>query len=68
VEFHYCPLVNAWTQLTDDEKKIARLCDIAMDGDRGIVSTFPGFNLDLENTIASGDDVCRLVITKDKKE
>jgi hypothetical protein len=68
VEFNYCPLVNAWIKLTDDEKEIAQLCDIAMDGDRAIVSTFPGFNLDIEQTIASGDDVCRLVITMDKKE
>lgn len=68
VEFNYCPLVSAWTKLTDDEKEIAQLCDIAMDGDRGIVSTFPGFNLDLEKTIASGDDVCRLVITADNKD
>lgn len=68
VEFNYCPLVNAWTKLTDDEKEIAHLCDIAMEGDRGIVSTILGFNLDLEQTIASGDDVCRLIITADKKD
>jgi hypothetical protein len=68
VEFNYCPLVNAWLKLTDDEKEIAHLCDIAMDGDRGIISTFPGFNFELEQTIAAGGNVCRLVITKDKKE
>jgi len=68
VEFNYCPLVNAWMKLTDDEKDIAHLCDIAMDGDRGIVSTFPGFQIDLQETIASGGDVCRLVFTRDKEQ
>ena len=67
IEFNYCPLVNAWMKLTDDEKDIAHLCDIAMDGDRGIVSTFPGFRLDLQETIASGGDVCRLVFTVDEE-
>jgi len=63
VEFNHCRLVNAWMKLTDDEEEIAHLCDIAMDGDRGIVSAFPGFPLDLQETIASGGDVCRLVFT-----
>jgi hypothetical protein len=63
IEFNYCPLVSAWLKLTDDEKEIAHLCDIAMDGDRGIASTLPGFNLDIEKTIANGDDVCLLVFT-----
>lgn len=64
VEFGYCPLVAAWMKLTDNGKDIAHLCDIAMEGDRGIISRFPGFQLDLQKTIASGDEVCRLVITK----
>jgi len=68
VEFNYCPLVKAWMKLTDDEKEIAHLCDIAMEGDRGIVSTFPGFHLDLQETIASGGDLCRLVFTVDKED
>lgn len=66
VEFHFCPLVRAWTKLTDNEEEIAHLCDIAMDGDRGIVSRFPDFRMELKDTIASGGKVCRLVITRKK--
>jgi len=40
VDFHYCPLVNAWMKQTGDEEKVAHLCDIAMDGDRGIVDAY----------------------------
>lgn len=64
IEFHYCPLVAAWQKQTDDEKDIARLCDIAMDGDRGIVSTLKDHRLDLQSTIASGANVCRIIIEK----
>lgn len=60
VHFHHCPLVEAWSRLTDDQEEISKLCDIAMDGDRGIISRFPDFQLDIEKTIADGDDVCRL--------
>jgi hypothetical protein len=66
VEFHFCPLVRAWMKLTDNEEEIAHLCDIAMDGDRGIVSRFPDFQMELKDTIASGGKVCRLVITRKK--
>jgi|SRR6056297_640789 len=64
VDFHYCPLVAAWMKHTDDEDKIDVMCDIAMEGDRGIISTYDKFNYDLQKTIASGDEFCRLVITK----
>jgi len=67
VDFHYCPLVAAWLKLTDDEAAIDTYCDIAMDGDRGIVSTYEDFEYDLQKTIASGDDHCRMVISKKKK-
>ncbi len=63
VEFHYCPLVNAWSKLTQDEKEIDHLCDIAMDGDRGIVSV-KGLNMDLQDTIAKGGSGCKIVISK----
>ena len=64
VDFHYCPLVSAWQKLTGDEKAIDQMCDLAMEGDRGIISTYDKFEFDLRKTIASGDDHCRLVITK----
>ena len=67
LEFHYCPLVSAWMRLTDNEADIAHLCDIAMDGDRGIASRFPDLHLDITHKIAEGDDVCRLVYTLQKR-
>jgi hypothetical protein len=60
IDFHYCPLVAAWQKFTQDEKKIAELCDIAMDGDRGIASRFTGFSFSLGETIAKGDKVCQI--------
>jgi L-2-amino-thiazoline-4-carboxylic acid hydrolase-like protein len=66
VHFHYCPLVAAWLKQTRDEKKIETLCDIAMDGDRGIIAAFPKFRFELDEAIAQGDKVCKIVITKGK--
>lgn len=66
IEFHYCPLVAAWKKLTNDEEKIAKLCDIAMDGDRGIASQFDAFEFHLGKTIAKGDDICEVCFKKVK--
>lgn len=59
VEFHYCALVNAWKKLGLDDEKIALLCDIAMDGDRGIAEAM-GLKLTLTDTIAKGCPTCKL--------
>jgi len=67
IEFNYCPLVAAWKKLTDDEEEIAMLCDIAMDGDRGIASTFPAFEFELGKTIAKGDPICEVCFRKVNK-
>lgn len=67
IEFHYCPLVSAWKKLTDDPEKIATLCDIAMDGDRGIASTYPDFEFHLGKTIAKGDPICEVCFKKKQK-
>lgn len=64
VDFNYCPLVSAWLKLTDDEDEIDVMCDMAMEGDRGIISTYDEFEYELQKTIASGDDHCRMVISK----
>lgn len=64
VESTYCPLVKKWLELTDDEEYIKTLCDIAMDGDRGIMSCFPEFKFNLINTIPNGDGKCRVEIYK----
>ena len=64
IDFHYCPLVAAWQKLGLPESEMPELCDIAMDGDRGIISTFPKFSFELGKTIAKGDDVCEIRIAK----
>ena len=63
VDFHFCPLLAAWQNLTSDEKELAEVCDIAMDGDRGIADTLPDYEFTLESTIAGGDKVCRLAFS-----
>jgi len=40
------------------------LCDIAMDGDRGIGSRFPDFEFKLGKTIAQGNPVCQIRFDK----
>ncbi len=64
IQFHYCPLVAAWQKLTDNEEDIDKLCDIAMDGDRGIISTLENFKINIEKTIAQGADFCQVVVEK----
>jgi hypothetical protein len=64
VEFHYCPLIAAWQKQNAPEEDIPKLCDIAMDGDRGIAMTLPDYEFDLQSTIAQGDKVCRIVFTR----
>jgi hypothetical protein len=59
VDFHYCPLVNAWQKQGCSDEEIDRLCDWAMEGDRGIAQTF-GCELELKKTIAKGDGVCQI--------
>lgn len=59
VDFHYCALVNAWKKLGFSDERCAKLCDIAMDGDRGIAEAM-GLKLDLTDTIAKGCDCCKL--------
>lgn len=64
VEFHYCPMLNAWKKFTDDEAKLARLCDIAMCGDRGTLSEYEQFEFHLGRTIADGNPVCEVGFSK----
>ncbi|UCD08377.1 MAG: L-2-amino-thiazoline-4-carboxylic acid hydrolase [Dehalococcoidales bacterium] len=59
IHFHYCPLVTAWLRAGIPEEDIPTLCDIAMDGDRNIASTV-GVEFELSDTIAAGDEVCKL--------
>jgi hypothetical protein len=59
VDFHCCALVNAWQKLGFDDKTCELLCDMAMDGDRGIAEVM-GLTLELNETIAKGCADCRL--------
>ena len=59
IEFHYCPLLAAWKKQGIDDETCAKLCDMAMDGDRGIAESM-GLTLDLTDTIAKGCPVCKL--------
>ena len=67
VESTYCPLVKMWLEPTDDMELINQLCDIAMDGDRGIMSCFPDFEFHLKKTIPAGDGKCRVELYKTEK-
>ncbi len=60
LDFHYCPLVKAWEKLGATPEDIEQLCDIAMDGDRGIAEQFPDFQFHLGETIAAGHPVCQI--------
>jgi hypothetical protein len=60
LDFHYCPLVSAWKKLGASQEEIVHLCDIAMDGDRGIAEQFPDFQFSLGETIAAGHPVCQI--------
>jgi len=63
VDFHYCALVSAWQKQGFDDETIALLCDMAMDGDRGIAEAM-GIVLDLGDTIAKGCATCQLHFKK----
>lgn len=64
IEFNYCPLVTAWQKLGRPEEEIETLCDIAMEGDRGIADVFKDFTFELGNTIAKGGRCCEIVFTR----
>jgi hypothetical protein len=59
IDFHYCPLVAAWQAQGATNAQIVRLCDIAMQGDRGIADSF-GCELELGETIAKGFSKCQI--------
>ncbi|MCR3923021.1 MAG: L-2-amino-thiazoline-4-carboxylic acid hydrolase [Firmicutes bacterium] len=60
VEFHYCPLISAWQKQNISEETIEKLCDIAMDGDRGIGESMKHLQFRLGKTIAQGHPVCEI--------
>lgn len=65
IEFHYCPLVNAWLKQGCSKEEIELMCDCAMDGDRGIAQACD-FGYELGETIAKGNKVCQVTFRKKK--
>ena len=63
MDFHHCPLVKAWQDLGFDAATCDKLCDMAMDGDRGIAKAM-GFEFHLGDTIAKGSKVCQVSFYK----
>jgi uncharacterized protein (DUF927 family) len=57
----FCPLVEAWKEMGLSPETIAKLCDIAMEGDRGRAAAH-GVQMELKETIGKGDPWCRLLI------
>ena len=66
-ESTYCPLVAAWQKMTDDESFMRDLCDIAMSGDRGIMSCYPEFSFTLAGTIFDSGGKCAVRVEKKGK-
>jgi len=66
LEFHHCPLLKAWQDLGFDDATCENLCDIAMDGDRGIAKAM-GFEFHLGDTIANGHSTCQISFFKKDK-
>ena len=58
----YCPLMHAWVEAGGDDKFVGLLCDIAMDGDRGMINSIPNLCLDLKKSLAFGDEQCEFLI------
>lgn len=65
IDFHHCPLVAAWQSYGAADERIEKLCDIAMQGDRGIAESF-GCELELGETIAKGHGRCQIRFVRKK--
>ena len=59
IKFHHCPLVAGWQAIGCSDHEVAKLCDIAMDGDRNIAKSC-GLDFELGETIAEGGSCCEL--------
>ncbi len=59
VDLCYCALLNAWKKLGLDDETCALMCDIAMEGDRGVAEGL-GLDFELGNTLARGGECCQL--------
>lgn len=65
MEFSYCPLLKAWRDMGCSESDCAILCDMAMEGDRGIAAG-TGHEFFLGETIAENFPHCQLKYSRKK--
>lgn len=61
IDMEGCPLVEAWKEMGLSEKEIAKMCEIANATDFGKYEGM-GFKLNIESTLAKGEERCRLII------
>lgn len=59
VTLNYCPLLKAWQEMGLDDETCSLMCDIAMEGDKGIAEGL-GLDFELGNTLAKGGKCCQL--------
>lgn len=67
VQFHYCPLVEAWKKLGCPPDRVDYLCQWAVEGDYGVMSNFPDFAFNPEMRLAAGDAHCKMVFTRKRQ-
>ena len=64
IKFHRCALVDCWKKLGCSDQEVAHLCDLACNGDFGMVSVFPQLNLEFKQLLSRNEECCEMVITK----
>lgn len=64
----YCPLMHAWVECGGSDEYVAKLCDIAMDGDRAMVNSIPGLKFGLQKSLAFGDCQCEFLVELEDPE
>lgn len=65
MEFGYCPLLKAWRDMGCSDSDCEKLCDMAMDGDRGIAAA-TGHEFTLGETIAGNHPCCQIKYSRKK--
>lgn len=65
LEFGFCPLLKGWQDQGLDDDTCAKLCDIAMDGDRNIAAGM-GLDFHLGKTLAQGHHCCEVSFFRKK--
>jgi hypothetical protein len=61
---HHCPLVETWKDMGLSDAEVSRMCDLFENRDEGRVEAV-GIGLEVPQTIARGDPICKFVFTKE---